>query len=67
MQFRKSADCNAQNDNNMLEADVLCIKVECCYRYSVFPASSYKFYSEFILIPSLLLVALTQNLMIANK
>ena len=60
MQLGKSADCNAHNDNNMLEADVLCIKVECCYRYSVFPASSNKFYSEFILIPLWLLVASTQ-------
>ena len=67
MQFIKSADCNAHNDNNMLEADVLCIKVECCYRYSVFPASSYKFYSEFILIPSRILVASAQNVMISNK
>ena len=67
MQFRKSADCNAHQHNNMLEADVLCIKVECCYRYSVFPASSYKFYSEFILIPLRLLLASTQNVMISNK
>ena len=47
MQFRKSADCNAHKHNNMLEADVLCIKVECCYRYSVFPASSHNFLNLF--------------------
>ena len=67
MQLGKSADCNAHNDNNMLEADVLCIKVECCYRYSVFPASSYKFYSEFILILSRIPEASAQNVMISNK